>query len=270
MWHIWQSEWRITIRQRSSYTFVILWTSVMSLLFLLGRNTSAITGYTNMTGTMANIVLYIIPLFMLIISSFSVANEMENGQWRLLSTYPISSAAYVMGKAFGQFTAQLIIFTLSYGISLLIGLVIGSVLSMKWVLALYIFSIVLMLFFLIIGFVIGSFVITRWQALTISVGVWFFLIMIWPTALIAILNFVPYPMIAVLLKIALFINPAELLRVVFVVQLGGGAIFGQSYDTIITFLQSEAAWGVLILYTLIYMTFGFILSAWKLERRKMQ
>jgi Cu-processing system permease protein len=94
--------------------------------------------------------------------------------------------------------------------------------------------------------------------------------MIWPTALIAVLSFFPYPMIAVLLKISLFINPAELLRIVFVVQLGGGAIFGQAYDTLITFLQSEAAWGVLILYTLIYMVFGFTLSAWKLERRKMQ
>ncbi|MGG2066173.1 ABC transporter permease [Bacillus sp. S14(2024)] len=270
MWHIWQSEWRITIRQRSSYTFVILWTSVLSLLFLLERNTPTITGYTNMTGTMANLVLYIIPLFMLIISSFSVANEMENGQWPLLSTYPVSSVAYVMGKAFGQLTAQLIIFTLSYGISLIIGLINGSALSIKWVLALYVFSIVLMLFFLIIGFVIGSFVVTRWQALTISVGVWFFFIMIWPTALIAVLSFVPYPMIAVLLKIALFINPAELLRIVFVVQLGGGAIFGEAYDALITFLQSGAAWGVLILYTLLYMILGFALSAWKLERRKMQ
>lgn len=83
MRNIWKAEWRLTIRQRSSYTFVFLWIFVLSLLFLLERNNPALTGYTNMTGTIANIVLYIVPLFMLVAGSFSIANEMENGQWSL-------------------------------------------------------------------------------------------------------------------------------------------------------------------------------------------
>jgi Cu-processing system permease protein len=268
MWNIWHSEWRMTIRQHSSYTFVLLWVSVLSLLFLLERNTPAFTGYTNMTGTIANLVLYIVPLFMLIIGSFAIANEMENGQWRLLCTYPLSTSSYLIGKLAGQFTAQVVIFTLSFGASLAVGLISGSALSVKWVLILYLFSISLMFFFLVIGLAIGVFVATRWQALTLSVGVWFFLIMIWPSALIAILGLVPYSMIAPLLKTVLFCNPAEFLRIVFVVQLGGGAVFGQSYDGLVSFLQTGAAWGILGLYVFIYTSFLFILSAWKLKRRK--
>ncbi|MBO9129377.1 ABC transporter permease subunit [Bacillus sp. 165] len=270
MGNIWRSEWRMTIRQRSSYTFVLLWVSILSLLFLLERNTPSLTGYTNMTGTIANLVIYIVPLFMLIIGSFSVANEMENGQWRLLSTYPISSFTYVTGKLAGQFTAQATIFTLSFGISLMIGLLSGSALSVKWVCALYLFAVALMFFFLTIGLVIGAFVTTRWQALTISVGIWFFLIMIWPSALIAILGLVPYPMIGLLLKMALLLNPAELLRIVFVVQLGGGAVFGQAYDSLVTFLQTGVSWGVLALYMVVYTGCSLMLSTWNLERRKMQ
>lgn len=270
MWNIWYSEWRMTIRQRSSYMLVLLWVGVLSLIFLLERNTPALTGYTNMTGTIANLVLYIVPLFMLISGSFTIANEMENGQWRLLCTYPLSTSSYLLGKLAGQFTAQAVVFTLSFGTSLAVGLISGSVLSVKWVLALYIFAISLIFFFLVIGLALGVFVATRWQALTLSVGVWFFLIMIWPSALIAILGLVPYPMIVPLLKIALFCNPAELLRIVFVVQLGGGAVFGQSYDGLVTFLQKGAAWGILGLYVFIYTSFLFILSAWKLERRKVQ
>ena len=45
------------------------------------------------------------------------------------------------------------------------------------------------------GITIGTIVSTRWQALSISVIIWFFLIMIWPTALIGILGLVPYPSI---------------------------------------------------------------------------
>ena len=44
----------------------------------------------------------------------------------------------------------------------------------------------------------------------------------WPTLLISILNVVPYAMIAPSIKIVLFCNPAEVLRIIFVIQLGRG------------------------------------------------
>ena len=56
--------------------------------------------------------------------------------------------------------------------------------------------------------------------------------MIWPTALIGILGLVPYPWIAPLMKFALFVNPAEFIRVAFVLSLDGGAVFGQAYDSL--------------------------------------
>lgn len=270
MRNIWKAEWRLTIRQRSSYTFVFLWIFVLSLLFLLERNNPALTGYTNMTGTIANIVLYIVPLFMLVAGSFSIANEMENGQWSLLCTYPLPTIAYWVGKLCGQLTAQSAIFSLSFSLSLLVGTLLGSSLSLKWVLILYIFSISLVCFFLVIGLTIGSFSETRWQALILSVGVWFFLIMIWPTAVISVLSFVPYPMIAPLLKVSLFCNPAELLRIVFVVQLDGGAVFGQSYDELISFMQTKALWVLLVGYMFIFSSVMLAFSVWKLERKKRQ
>ena len=101
-----------------------------------------------MTATVVNIALYIIPLFMLIIGSFSIANEMENGQWRLLTTYPLFTLFYIVGKIGGQFTAQAIVFTFSYGISLGIGLIMGNGFSSDWLLSIYFFCISLIFFFL--------------------------------------------------------------------------------------------------------------------------
>ncbi|MBM4763809.1 ABC transporter permease [Bacillus sp. B15-48] len=268
MWNIWRSELRMTLRQRSYYSFLVLWVAVISLLFLLQASAPSLTGYTNMTGTVVNIALYIIPLFMLIIGSFSIANEIENGQWRLLTTYPLFSLSYIVGKIGGQFTAQAIVFTFSYGISLALGLVSGNRFSSEWLLSIYFFSIGLIFFFLVIGIAVGCIVSTRWQALSISVIIWFFLIMIWPTALIAILGLVPYSWIAPIMKFALYLNPAEFIRVSFVLSLDGGAVFGRAYDSLMTFLSSPSGFLINILYFILFMALMLLFSMGMMEWRK--
>ncbi len=268
MWNIWRSELRMTVRQRSYYSFLILWVAVLSLLFLLQSSAPSLTGYTNTTGTVVNVALYIIPLFMLIIGAFSIANEMENGQWRLLSTYPLFTLSYVIGKIGGQFTAQLIVFTFSYGISMTIGLLAGGGFSMEWLWAIYRFSITLMFFFLVIGVAIGSFVKTRWQALSISVILWFFLIMIWPTALIGVLGLVPYTWIAPLMQALLYLNPAEYIRVSFVVNLEAGAVFGQAYDALISFMERPLSVMIDVIYFIVFLVTMLLFSMGMLEWRK--
>ncbi|CAI8843055.1 MULTISPECIES: ABC transporter permease [Bacillus] len=270
MWNICYSEWRRTVREKSSYTFLLLWIVILSLLFLMERNVPSLVGYTNTMGTILNLILYIIPLFMLIAGSFSIANEMENGQWRLLCTYPLTTSSYVIGKIAGQFIAQIILFTLSFGSSVMIGLLSGSMFKSSWILAIYLFSIILIFFFIVLGITIGAFSLTRWQALAISIAVWFLLIMMWPTAVISILNLVPYTMIASLIKVFVFCNPAELLRIIFVIQLGGGAVFGQSYDQLVMFFQSGAVVIVLFMYSAIYTVIFLLLAVWRLERRRNQ
>ena len=270
MWNIWSSEWRMTARSRSYYSIAILWIVVISLLLVLERTNEAISGYTNVTWTIVNIMLYILPLFMLIFGSFSIANEMENGQWRLLCTYPLDFVSYFFGKLGGQFTAQAVCFSVAYWFSMIVALLFGINISLTWMMILYLFSLLLILFFLTIGLFIGSLVHTRWQALTLSVAVWFFLIMIWPTALIAILGTLPYPMIGALMKIAMIMNPAEFLRFFLVIRLDGGAIFGQAYDGLVPLFDEGIVWGVLFLYAFVFIAiFGFI-AVWFLKRRRSQ
>ena len=270
MRNLWFSEWKTMTRQRSYYSFLLLWGSVFSLLFLLEGTNDSISGYTNITGTIVNIILYLLPLFMMIIGSFSITNEFENGQWNLLSTYPISIPTYLFGKFAGLFTAQSVVFTLSYGISMAIGLAAGIELSIKWLMGIYLFSLLLIFVFLILGIFFGTLAQTRWKALTLTVAIWFFLIMIWPTALIAVLGLVPYTMIDGLMKIALILNPAEFLRVFLIMKWDSGAIFGQSYDSIVQLFQSSASWFILFVYLIGYLNLLFTLSFLILRRRQMQ
>ncbi|WP_110113157.1 ABC transporter permease subunit [Bacillus sp. CGMCC 1.16541] len=271
MWNIAQAEIRLVLRQRTYYAFISMWTVITFFLFLLQSTSPSISGYTHITGTVMNLLLYIIPLFMLINGAFSIANEMENGQFRLVSTYPLSPIFYVVGKIMGQILAQTLIFTFSYGLSLLIGLVMGISLSVKWMIMLYLFSIGLLLFFLLIGIVIGTFVSSKWQALSFCVFVWFFLIMLWPTVLVSTLNFVPYSWLGVIVKALLFINPAEFLRLMFVVQLGGGAVFGQAYDGLVEQFQQPILSSFSLLYYMIVALFISVLVADKqLTKRRLK
>jgi Cu-processing system permease protein len=255
-------------RQKSYYSFLLLWVVVFSLLFLLESNNSGLVGFTNITGTIVNIILYLLPLFMMLIGSFSIANEVENGQWSLLCTYPVSIPAYFFGKFLGLFSSQAIMFTFSFGVSMLIGLTAGIPLSIKWLMDIYFFSLLLIIAFLILGIFFGTIVNSRWKALTVSVTAWFFLIMIWPTTLIAFLGLLPYPMIALIMKIALFLNPAEFFRVFLISKWNSGSVFGQTYDSIVHLFHSQTGWLVLIGYLFAYLFFFMAFSNFFLWRRR--
>ncbi|MGG1559282.1 MULTISPECIES: ABC transporter permease [Geobacillus] len=267
MWKIARMEWKLLMRQRSSYSFVLLWVIVLSMLFLMVKNHMDLAGYTNMTGTIANVILYLLPLLMMIAGSFAIAGERENGQWRLLCTYPLPQRMYVTGKWLGQWLGQTTLFTFSFGVSVALSTLLGIVIPVKWMMVLYSFSLSLIALFLMFGVAVGAFTSTRWQALTISVGVWFLFIMIWPTLLIAVLSFVPYPLIAPLLQAATLFNPAEGLRVAFVVKLGGSAIFGQAYDHLLNL--GENGFGLIwLIYVVGYLGVLWLIATWKLTRRK--
>lgn len=268
MKNLWLSEWKTMTRQRSYYLFLILWVLVFSLLFLLERTNAGLSNFTNITGTIVNILLYLLPLFMLIIGSFSITNELESGQWHLLCTYPIGIPAYLFGKFAGLIMAQAAVFTLSFGISMAIGLFVGIQLSLPWLLGIYLFSLLLIYVFLILGVFLGTVAKTRWKALMASVAIWFFLIMIWPTALIAVLGLIPYSMIEPLMKVAMVLNPAEFLRFFLIIKWDSGAIFGASYDAIVHLFQSGAGWIILIGYLIAYIFMLFSLSILLLGRRR--
>jgi len=268
MWTICRAEIKLNFRQPSFYAFLIFWTAILIFLFLLQNTSASISSYTNVTGTIMNLILYIVPLFMLIGGALSIAGELENGQFRLLQTFPLSNVSYMLGKFAGQYVSQFFIFTLSYGLGLAAGLLFHITFSLKWVLMIYLFSVLLMFFFLIIGLFIGALAGTRWFALSLSVFIWFFLIMLWPTVWIGVLNLLPYNFISPFLKTSIFLNPAELLRFVFVVQLNGGSVFGQPYDGMVSFFKSGFSWFTIIYYMLVFLFIHVFLVDFSLTRRR--
>ncbi|WP_432776314.1 ABC transporter permease [Brevibacillus gelatini] len=259
-------EVKVGFRNPWSYSFMALF-SLFSLGLLIIQSQSYMEGYTYTTGTMLNLILYLLPLMTMLLSSFSLTAEKEEGNWQLLSTYAMTTSSFLVGKYVGQALVLIAIVSFGYGISGVAGLLLGKSFAVSTLLFLLVFSICLILLFLGIAMVIGALCRNRWQALTMGVSIWFFYILAWPTLLISVLSFVPYTWIKPLLQIVTFFNPAEFVRIYSVTRLGGGAIFGPEYYKWIYWMDSALGDVCFVALCLLWVGATLWIATWAWERR---
>lgn len=248
-----QREIKLGFRNSWTYAFIILLTIFTVAMLLLQSGVATTEGYTDLTGTVINMTLYLLPLTTLLLGGFSATAEKEDGEWGLLSTYPISTYMFIWGKWLGLAVILLTMLFFTYGFAGVMTIVFGQPLSLQTLLFFWLFSSILALIYLSIALFIGSISATRWQALIGGIGVWFLTIIIWPLLMISTLSHLPsYKMIQPTLQVLTILNPAEFVRVFSVMRLGGGSAFGVEYDAWITWATSS--YGLLI--------FVVVLLAW--------
>lgn len=266
-YHIAKRELKLGFRNPWSYSFLALFT-LFTLALMVIQSRSYLEGYTYTIGSMLTLILYLLPLMTILLSSFSLTGEKEDGSWQLLSTYSLTSASYLMGKYFGQSVVLIVIVCFGFGLSGVAGALVGAGFSLATLAFLLCFSILIILMFLGIAMLIGAISNNRWQALTMGVSVWFFLILAWPTLLISVLSFVPYTWIKPILQAAIICNPAELVRFFSVIWLGGGSIFGPEYFQWVNWFDSPfgAVGFFMLLFMWICITMYAAIFIW--ERRR--
>ncbi|MCM3701658.1 ABC transporter permease [Paenibacillus macerans] len=122
----------------------------------------------------SNFIHRVQPKLALFLGSFSLTAEKEEGSWQLLSTYPLGTIPYLLGKYFGLAAVLLTIISFGYGGMGLVATLVGKVFEVNTYLLFFSFSCGLVLLFLTLALLIGTLSKQRWQAMTISVMVWFF------------------------------------------------------------------------------------------------
>ncbi|WP_409340595.1 ABC transporter permease [Paenibacillus sp. MBLB4367] len=249
--HVALRELRIGFRNIWAYSFLALF-SLFSLALLLINSQNAVQGYSSMTSSMLNLTLYLLPLMTLLLGSFSLTAEKEEGSWQLLSTYPLSTMHFILGKYVGLAAVLLSIIAFGFGLTGAVGSAFGKGFEWHIFILFVVFSIGLVLLFLAVALGIGTIAKNRWQALTIGVAIWFFAVIGWPALLISILGIVPYLWIKPVLIGLTFLNPAELVRLFVVIKLGGGSALGPEYYAWVRWVtQPSGTWlffGVCLLW----------------------
>jgi len=254
-------EMKIGFRNPWAYTFMALFTLFMFSLLLINAQ-GYVNGYSGASSTMLNLALYLLPLMALMLGSFSLTGEKEEGNWELLTTYPLTTFSFLFGKYLGLAVVLLVIVAFGFGLSGVVGWLIGGGFEFATYWRLLVFAISVSLYFLGAAMLIGTLARNRWQALTASVAVWFFLIIAWPSVLIAALGMLPYMWIKPAVTVLTFLNPAELTRLYTVVQLGGGSTLGPEYYEWVGWIRSAwgspVFWGIMILWVGVSLAISYL------------
>lgn len=258
-------EIKMGFRNPWAYSFLILF-SVFSLSLLLVNSQNEVSGYSGVTGSMLSLILYLLPLMTLFLGSFSLTAEKEEGSWQLLSTYPLGTMPFLIGKYVGLSVVLLTIVSFGYGLMGLITIIIGKTFAVTTFLLFLTFSCGLVLLFLSIALFVGSLSKNRWQALTISVMIWFFAVIGWSTILIAVLGLLPYLWIKPVLVFFTFLNPAELVRLFVVIKLGGGSVLGPEYYKWVNWIHQPSGSLVFIALCIVWIGLSITAVYWIWER----
>ncbi|MEK8132620.1 ABC transporter permease [Paenibacillus filicis] len=267
--HIALREIKIGFRNPWAYSFMALF-ALFSLSLLLINAQRFVQGYSSTTSSMLNLILYLLPLMTLLLGSFSLTAEKEEGSWQLLSTYPLSTFSFIGGKYTGLTAVLMTIVAFGYGLTGVVGSVAGRGLDGQTFGMFMAFSFGLILLFLAIALVIGTVARNRWQALTIGVAVWFFTVIGWPTLLISLLGLLPYLWIKPALVVLTFLNPAELVRLFVVVKLGGGAALGPEYYTWVGWISKPSGSWMFLLVCMVWIAaaIGWAQLVWERGRSR--
>lgn len=262
-----EREIKLGLRSSLSYSFLFLLSFFTTAIFLVLEGVPSTRGYTDLTGTLINITLYLLPLITLLLGGMSVTGEKERGHWGLLSTYPISGHALLWGKWIGLGAVLLVILSFSFGLAGLIAFLFGQSIPFDTLVFLWTFSVFLCLAYLSVALCFGALAKNRWQSIIAGITVWFIQILMWPTLVIGTLSHLPsYKLIQPALEAVTFLNPAELVRLFFTMRLGGGTAFGASYDQWITWVASGRGDLLFLGIWLLWIGVPLIIAGWVSQR----
>lgn len=156
-------EIRLGFRNPWAYSFIVLFVIFMLCLLLINAQ-NYVTGYSGVTGMLLQLTLYLLPLITLMLGSFSLTGEKEDGSAQLLYTYTVSSFTMIAGKYLGLVVVMLTIVIFGFGVTGVVSVFIDGGFSFQSYFLLFIFAALLSVTFLSIAFLIDALTKNRWQA----------------------------------------------------------------------------------------------------------
>lgn len=226
--------------------FAIVFTAILMIQHLALPETN---GFTRQTASLLNILLFLLPLFMLTIGSMNIASDKETGWLGLLRTYPLTMGQYVMTKyiALCLVFAGIILFV--FAAALFVGSFFGGL-----KLPLFATGITALILFIFNGVsvLLGSIAKSRLHALAVGLGVWSVVSLLFSYIIMAIGTVSSERILQKLVITMIHINPLEWIRYGYFVFSEQTAVLGPAFYSISKFYSSPPG----------FVSFVFISSIW--------
>lgn len=241
--------------------FVLTFTSVLLIQQLAMPDTE---GFSRQSAAMLNLLLFLLPLFMLTIGAMSIASDIESGWLSLLRTYPLSDGKYVFTKWLGLFFVFLCITVLAVSVSYFIGSLFGGI-SLEPSLILLI--ILMLLLFTSLGTLTGSLSRNRLHALAIGLGVWAVISLIISYVLMAIGTMIPEHVLKVFIVLNMHLNPLEWMRFSYFLFTGQTAILGPAFYEVVQFYDTGIGFVYYGIIVVLWIVSPLLIATFVLKKR---
>lgn len=260
------------IRSRWLLTFTIVFGLLALLISFFGMSGLGVgggyQGFNRVTAGLLNLVLYLLPLIALVMGASAVAGEKEAGSLHVLLTHPVAKSEIVVGKFLGLGLAlSAAILTGFGGAGIVIAWKAGT-LSMLDYLLFVVLSMVLGLIFLSIALFISVLVARRAQALGLAIFVWFIMVLVYDFLAIGVASLQQVTIVVPLLLILLLLNPADMVRVLVILQLGGEATFGPTLAALTRTISSASGDILLLVFLVLWVVLPLLLAVMLFKRRQ--
>lgn len=221
IWNVARKELADGLRNRWLLAISLLFALLAVGIAWLGAAASGQVGFTSLPATLASLTslaTFLMPLIALLLAYDAIVGEEEGGTLLLLLTYPLGRGQLLIGKFLGHglilglatllgfSAAALAIAVLVPGIPL--GQLLGS--FARFILS----SCLLGWTFLAMAYALSARVSEKSTAAGLALGVWFFFVLLFDLALLALLVIGKGQLSAHLLPWLLLLNPTDLYRLI--------------------------------------------------------
>lgn len=249
-WMLTKLEWKQMLRSRWMQLVGLLFTFVFTAIVVIQQMAMPdVTGFTRQTASFLNVLLFLLPLFILTISSMSVAGDVESGWFSLLKTYPMTRAQYIAGKFMASVFAFLLVVIVAFGVVFSLGGLLGGVRLPPVFISLTLLSILICT---ALAIFVGALAKTRLYALSLSLILWSFFLLLLSYALMAIGTVVAGHILQKLTIIVIHLNPVEWLRFGYFIFSNQADVLGPAFYGLTQFYASPLG----------YVVYGFGTLLW--------
>jgi len=223
-------EFQDGLRNRWFISITLIFAVLSVGLSYYGAAASGDTGTVSLSSTIASLsslAVFLIPLIALLLSYDSFVGEQESGTLLLLLTYPLSKVQLLLGKFLGQGSIIALATLLGFGSAALLLSVQNDFATVMPAFGLFILTATLLgLAFISIAYVISLAVNEKSKAAGIALLVWFFFVLVFDLALLALLVGTETGLSQSLLVNTMMLNPADIFRLINLAALDSADVNG--------------------------------------------
>lgn len=263
-----REEYRRALETRWLFAFTALFAVLVLGLSFFGLAQSrevGFQGFSRLTLSLMNLVLFIVPLTGLVLGVGSIAGSAET--LPLLLAQPVSRGEILTGKYIGLAAALAVAQALGFGAGGVVVALQAGPAQVAGFVTLVALSLILGWLSLATSLAIASLLPDRVKALSAALLLWLLLVVAYDLAVLgatAILQGVPLQ--AVLFP-ALLLNPVDLARVLVTMAVGSGALFGPTSAVLVKLLGGPGGVGLGLVVLAIETTAPLVIAARVFGRR---